>query len=139
MTILLSLGMFGYGCDQDRCLRQSRNMNIVRQFCYSEEGIKHIDDMYSAFLKKKSLNIQSKLGITIEEEAIVKKEESKPTIKFEQSKGDIKCYLQDRNMYHSDEWIGTVEYNNNMFTYYSKFKEEKITVSGPCVVREEKE
>ena len=139
LLILLSFGSFGYTCEQrDQCHMQVRHMSGDEKFCLSDQGILHINTMYIKFLKKKALDKQDRLGIVVDGVA-VENEEPKPVLTFDKKEGDIKCYLQDRNMYHSDEWIGDVEYNNNIFTYYSKFKEERITVSGPCVVREEKE
>lgn len=112
-------------------------MDGDNKFCQTDEGIRYIDITYSTFLRKKALDKQGELGIIVDD-IDTKDEKSKPVLTFNKKEGDIKCYLQDR-MYHSDEWVGAVGYHDNMFTYYSKFKEERITVSGPCVVREEKE
>lgn len=139
LTVLLSFNLFGYtDCQRQDCLKQTKHMDGDINFCNSNEGIGHAKTIYSEFLNKKALDKQKKLGIVVEATNI-KNDKLQPIPTIKNKTGDIKCYLQDREMYHSDEWIGVVEYSNNMFTYYSKFKNERITVSGPCVVREERE
>lgn len=134
-VILLLLSSFGYACDVVYCQQQVRHMKMDDIFCESNEGIRHVSTIYTSFLSKKALDELGKSSIVDE---VLNKKELKSTVAVSKKKGDIKCYLQNGNMYHSDEWIGNVKLKDNTVTYYSKYKEEKITVSGPCVVREEK-